>query len=110
MEKLNQIIESMALAQFKAETQGTEKRNAFMLKHAKLGEFIKFFNTRNDGQDGVVWAIRYHDITLGGMQGLAESFCHEVLWPKLKDSYIESVVKGLENKLESTYKITIEQL
>jgi hypothetical protein len=109
MEKLNKIIESMALAQFKAETQGTEKRNAFMLKHAKLGEFIKFFQDRQT-QDGKSWAIRYHDITLGGMQGLAESFCHEVLWPKLKDSYIESVVKGLENKLESTYKITIEQL
>jgi fructose-1,6-bisphosphatase len=109
MEKLNQIIESMALAQFKAETQGTEKRNAFMLQHAELGEFMKFFNTREAG-NGEVYAIRYHDIKLGSMQGLTETFIREVLWPKMKDSYIESVVKGLENKLESTYKITIEQL
>jgi hypothetical protein len=109
MKKLNQIIESMALAQFQADTQGTEKRNAFMLKHAELGEFIKFFNTRETG-NGDVWAERYHDVKLGNMQGLTESFINEVLWPKMKDSYIESVVKGLENKLESTYKITIEQL
>jgi fructose-1,6-bisphosphatase len=109
MEKLNQIIESMALAQFKADTQGTEKRNAFMLKHAELGEFMKFFNTREAG-NGEVYAIQYHDIKLGSMQGLTETFIREVLWPKMKDSYIETVVKGLENKLESTYKITIEQL
>ena len=109
MEKLNQIIESMALAQFKAETQGTEKRNAFMLKHAELGEFMNFFNTRKAG-NGKAWAIEYHNTKLGSMQGLTETFIREVLWPKMKDSYIESVVKGLENKLESTYKITIEQL
>lgn len=109
MEKLNQIIESMALAQFKADTTGCEKRNEFMLKHAELGEFIKFFNTRKTG-NGDVWAERYDDVKLGSMQGLTETFVNEVLWPKMKDSYIEAVVKGLENKLESTYKITIEQL
>lgn len=109
MEKLNQIIESMALAQFKADTYGTEKRNAFMLEHAELGEFIEFFNTRKDCS-GNVWAIRYDDVKLGSMQGLTESFIHEVLWSKMKDSYIESVVKGLESKLESNFKITIEQL
>lgn len=99
----------MALAQFKADTQGNENRNAFMLKHAELGEFIEFFNTRRDGSVSA-WAIQYNDVKLGNMQGLTESFIREVLWPKMKDSYIESVVKGLENKLESTFKITIEQL
>jgi fructose-1,6-bisphosphatase len=109
MEILNQIIESMALAQFKADTTGCEKRNAFMLKHAELGEFMNFFNTRKAG-NGKAWAIQYKDVKLGNMQGLTESFINEVLWPKMKDSYIESVVKQLESKLESTFKITIEQL
>jgi hypothetical protein len=80
-----------------------------MLQHAELGEFIKFFQERQT-HDGKSWAVRYFDTKLGNMQGLTETFCYEVLWPKIKDSYIESVVKGLENKLESTYKITIEQL
>jgi hypothetical protein len=109
MEKLNQIIESMALAQFKAETSGCEKRNAFMLKHATLGEFMNFFSTK-ETNIGTTWAYEYRNSLLGNMQGLTEKFIYEVLWPKMKDSYIESVVKGLENKLESTYKITIEQV
>jgi hypothetical protein len=109
MEKLNQIIESMALAQFKADTSGCEKRNAFMLKHATLGEFMNFFSTK-ETNIGTTWAYEYRNSLLGNMQGLTESFIYEVLWHKLKDSYIESVVKGLENKLESTYKITIEQV
>lgn len=109
MEKLNQIIESMALAQFKADTSGCEKRNAFMLKHATLGEFMNFFSTK-ETNIGTTWAYEYRNSLLGDMQGLTEKFIYEVLWPKMKDSYIESVVKGLENKLESTYKITIEQV
>jgi hypothetical protein len=109
MEKLNQIIESMALAQFKADTSGCEKRNAFMLKHATLGEFMNFFSTKETNV-GTTWAYEYRNSKLGSMQGLTETFIREVLWPKMKDSYIETVVKGLENKLESTYKITIEQL
>lgn len=109
MEKLNQIIESMALAQFKADTQGCEKRNEFMLKHADLGEFIQFFNNKKVST-GSSWAVAYSNTKLGNMQGLTETFCDEVLWKRMKDSYIESVVKGLENKLETTYKITIEQL
>ena len=109
MEKLNQFIESMALAQFKADTLGSEKRNAFMLEHATLGEFIEFLQYKKTSV-GRSWAYEYRNTKLGSMNGLAESFTNEVLWPKMKDSYIESVVKGLENKLESTYKITIEQV
>jgi hypothetical protein len=109
MEKLNQIIESMALAQFKADTSGCEKRNAFMLKHATLGEFMNFFSTKETSV-GTTWAYEYRNSILGNMQGLTEKFIYEVLWLKMKDSYVEAVVKGLENKLESTYKITIEQL
>ena len=109
MEKLNQIIESMALAQFKADTSGCDKRNAFMLKHAELGEFIEYFSNKHDAV-GNKWTRLYNDSKLGSMQGLSETFCREVLWPRMKDGYIETVVKSLENKLESTYKITIEQL
>ena len=109
MEKLNQIIESMALAQFKADTSGCEKRNAFMLEHATIGEFMNFFSTKKTSVN-TTWAYEYRNTKLGSMNGLVESFTNEVLWPKMKDSYIESVVKGLENKLESTYKITIEQV
>ena len=109
MEKLNQIIESMALAQFKADTSGCEKRNVFMLKHATLGEFMNFFSTKETNV-GTTWAYEHRNSKLGNMQGLTETFIKEVLWLKMKDSYIETVVKGLENKLESTYKITIEQL
>jgi hypothetical protein len=110
MEKLNQIIESMALAQFKADTSGCNKQNAFMLKHATLGEFLNFFQNKQTSISKKSWAHEYKDKILGDMQGLSETFCREVLWPRMKDSYIETVVKSLENKLESTYKITIEQL
>ena len=80
-----------------------------MLKHATLGEFMNFFSTK-ETNIGTTWAYEYRNSLLGNMQGLTEKFIYEVLWPKMKDSYIESVVKGLENKLESTYKITIEQV
>jgi hypothetical protein len=109
MEKLNQIIESMALAQYKAETKTTDQRNAFMLEHATLAEFFDYFSTKKTGT-GDTWLEQYGYCTLGGMQGLTETFCKEVLWPKLKDKYIEDVVKNLESKLETTYKITIEQV
>ena len=108
MNKLNEIIESMALAQFNAEIRGCDNRNLFILKHATLQEFTNFFATKES--HGNSWLTLYGSTILGNMQGLAETFCKEVLWTKLKDKYIEDVVKGLENKLESTYKITIEQL
>lgn len=109
MEKLNQIIESMALAQYRAETTGKDKRNAFVLKHATMKEFIDYFSTKTTST-GNTWLEQYGHCILGNMQGLTDTFCTEVLWPKLKDIYIEDVVKNLENKLETTYKITIEQI
>ena len=109
MEKLNQIIESMALAQFRAETNTTNQTNAFMLEHATIKELFDYFSTKKE-TTGKTWLERYGYCRLGNMQGLAETFCREVLWPKLKDKYIEDVVKNLENKLETTYKITIEQV
>lgn len=108
MEKLNQIIESMALAQFKADTKGTEKLNAFMLEHATVGELFEFFSTKKANDR--TYLRQYGYCRLGHMGGIAEMFRSEVLWPKLKDKYIEDVVKNLENKLETTYKITIEQI
>lgn len=110
MEKLNQIIESMALAQYKAETETINQRNAFMLKHATIKEFFDYFSSEKVST-GETWLEQYGHYTLGGLrQELCGTFCREVLWPKLKDEYMEDVVKGLESKLDAQYKITIEQI
>lgn len=109
MEKLNQIIESMAHAQYKADTATAEMRNAFMFKHATVEEFFNYFSTKKTNK-GDTWLKQYGYAKLDSMHGLTETFCFEVIWPKLKDKYIENVVKNLENKLETTYKITIEQI
>lgn len=109
MEKLNQIIESMALTQFRSDTRGSEKMNAFMLKHATLSEFTNYFTTRKTAY-GIPWLVAYGDTKIGNMQGLAESFCKEVLWVRLKDKYIEDAVKSLEQKVEQSFKITIESI
>lgn len=108
MEKLNQIIESMAYAKFQNDSCPI-KRNEFIMENATLGEFIDYFQTRKTS-DGTSWHDRYHDLILGKTGGLNESFVKDVLWPKLKDNYIEEVVKGLENKLDAQYKVTIEQI
>ena len=108
MEKLNQIIESMALAKFK-EDSCSPKRTAFVLKNATLGEFIDFYQSKKIST-GESWHNEYHSQRLDNLQGLEETFVNQVLWPKLKDKYIENVVKGLENKLDAQYKVTIEQI
>ncbi len=109
MEKLNQIIESMAYAQYKADTGNSDKRNAFMFKHTSVQELFNYFSTKKTSASDT-WLEHYGYAKLDSLNGLSETFCHEVLWPKLKDKYIEDVVKSLENKLETTYKITIEQV
>lgn len=109
MEKLNQIIESMALAKFK-EDSCSPKRTAFVLKNATLGEFIDFYQSKKISSLGKTWHEHYHDQRLDNLQFLEETFVNQVLWPKLKDKYIENVVKGLENKLDAQYKVTIEQI
>lgn len=80
MEKLNQIIESMALAQFRADINTTEKLNAFMLKHATLTEFLTYFTHKTDSY-GRLWYEYDSDptTTLGKMAGLTEKFCYDVL-------------------------------
>jgi hypothetical protein len=110
MEKLNQIIEAMALAQFQSDTRGSEKRNAFILNHATLGEFVKYFTSRKSSEQGYPWHEQYSDTLMGGLQGLAESFCKEVLWVRMKDKYIEDAVKNLENKVEQSFRVTIESI
>ena len=109
MEKLNQIIESMALAQYKADTKTADKRNAFMFEHTTIAEFFDYFSTKKTSA-GKTWLEYYGYAKFDSMDGISETFCKEVLWPKLKDKYIEDVVKNLESKLETTYKITIEQI
>jgi len=98
----------MALAQFKSETRGTDKQNEFMLKHATIGELCNYFSTKR--VNGKTWLDRYNDIKLGDMQGLTESFLREVVWVRLKDKYIEDAVKSLEQKVEQSFKITIESI
>jgi hypothetical protein len=110
MEKLNQIIESMALAQFKSDTRGTDKQNAFMLEHATIGELFKYFSTKVDSNNGRTWLDQYKNTKIGNMQGLTESFLREVVWVRLKDRYIEDAVKSLEQKVEQSFKITIESI
>lgn len=111
MKKLNQIIESMALAQFNADIKTKDKMNAFMLKHATLNEFVEYFSSKQDGV-GYSWSNeRSHGYrSLGELDGLAELFCKEILWVRLKDKYIEDAVKSLEQKVEQSFKITIESI
>lgn len=112
MEKLNQIIESMALAQFTQDSLGQPNRidcTIFVLKNATLGEFIDFYQ-RKKYSTGKSWHNEHHSQRLDDLQGLEKSFVEQVLWPKLKDKYIENVVKGLESRLDAQYKVTIEQI
>jgi len=102
MEKLNKIIEAMALAQFKSETSGTDKQNEFMLKHATIGELYNYLSTKSTG-NAKTWLDRYNDSKLGDMQGLTGSFLSEVVWVRLKDKYIEDAVKSLEKKVEQSF-------
>lgn len=101
----------MALAQFRTDIRTKDDMNAFMLKHATLSEFINFFTTKKD-MHGRPWSnsYAYGDTIIGNMQGLAETFCKEVLWVRLKDKYIEDAVKSLEQKVEQSFKITIESI
>lgn len=101
----------MALAQYRADIKTTEKMNAFMLKHSTLTEFLTYFTTKRDSY-GRLWSESYSYSTtkIGNMQGLTESFLREVVWVRLKDSYIEDAVKSLEQKVEQSFKITIESI
>lgn len=110
MGKLNQIIEAMAKEKWRKDRgDGSGEMIAFINKHATIGEFITFFTTKNT-YGGNVWSVRYADTILQEMSGLAETFCHEVLWPKLRERYIEDAVKSLENKVEQSFKVTIEPI
>lgn len=110
MEKLNKIIEDMALQKFRSDVGDRDKRNTFIFKHATIGEFIQFFTTKKSSVDGKSWVASYGHIVLGEMSGLAESFCYEVLWKRLRDKYIEVAVKSLEDKVDKSFKVTIESL
>lgn len=101
----------MALAQYREDIKTTEKMNAFMLKHATLTEFLTYFTHKTDSY-GRLWSesYSYPTITLGKMAGLTEKFCYDILWTRLKDKYIEDAVKSLEQKVEQSFKITIESI
>jgi len=98
MEKLEKVIEEMAKKQFK---QDSINGNEFLLQKSTLGEFMKYFNEKGWGVSG------YQDTPLGNMQGLLSSFLHDVLWVRMKDSYIEKVVDMLEKKLDPTIEVNI---
>jgi len=110
MEKLNQIIEEMANKKFKDDVGISRNgENNFMFKNATMEEFIRYFTTRKTHGDNTLLYV-YGDTKLDSMGGLTEMFIREVLWPKMKDTYFEKVVKELENKVEPAYKVTIEKI
>lgn len=98
MNTLDKIVNEMALTQFKKDSKDYSE---FMFKHAKLGEFIAYFQSKG-------WGVKeYRNTRLNAMQGLASSFNHDVLWARMKDDYIKAVVKMLESKLDPTIEINI---
>lgn len=109
MEKLAKIVEEMAKSKFRSEILTRDLRNQFILKNAKLAEFCDYFNDKKETNSLKSWKDKYGDRIIGEMSGLSESFCYDILWPRMKDSYIESVVISLEKNIDVTYKITIEK-
>lgn len=108
MEKLNKIIEAMAKANFTSDIRSKSYMD-FIVNNAQLGEFVRYFTTKKTNANKV-WSEVYGDTYLCNMHGLAESFIWDVMWVRLKDKYFESAVKSLEEKVEASFKITIEQL
>jgi len=109
MKKLEEVIERKALELFKADNKGNQAE--FILTHATTEEFYKYLSEKPSAA-GVCMLDHYGDRTLGNIlhQGIGESFVRDVLWPKLKDEYVEKVTLDLMNKIEPGIKITIEQV
>ena len=97
MKTLEKVINEMASKQFRKDS---EKHSEFMFKHAKLEEFVAYFESKG-------WVKQYNSTRLNDMQGLASSFNYDVLWARMKDDYIAAVVKMLESKLNPTIEINI---
>lgn len=109
MKKLEEVIEKKALELFKADSKANQTE--FILTHATAEELYTYLRQKESGA-GCPLLDRYGDRTLGSIlhQGIGESFVREVLWPKLKDEYVEKVTLDLMNKIEPGIKITIEQV
>ena len=109
MNKIQEIIESKALELFKAESKANQTE--FILTHATANDLYTYLSKKPSAA-GLCMLDHYGDRTLGNIlhQGIGESFVREVLWPKLKDEYVEKVTLDLMNKLEPSIKITIEQI
>ena len=109
MKKLEEVIERKALELFKAESKANQTE--FILTHATANDLYTYLS-KKPSQAGLCMLDHYGDRTLGNIlhQGIGESFVRDVLWPKLKDEYIEKVTLDLMNKIEPGIKITIEQV
>lgn len=110
MDELNKVVQAMALAKFKQETNTQERMQDYFLKHATLGEFVTFFTETKGEVSGISWAEAYKSTVIGNMQGLMEDFLYKVVYKRRKDMYIKSIIFELESKVETKYKITIEQV
>lgn len=111
MNKIQEVIEKKALELFRADNKANQTE--FILTHATIEEFYTYLSQKAAyGLQRCSLLNRYGDNTLGSilLQGIGESFVREVLWPKLKDEYVEKVTLDLMNKLEPSIKITIEQV
>ena len=109
MEQLNKIIQDIALTQFKKNINTTDKVTEFIFKHSTIEEFFDYYDKAKT-YDG--WILKDRNGTDMLMtlfsNGIAQKFCHEVLWKKLKAEYMEAVVKSLENRLEATYEVEVK--
>lgn len=94
---LEKTINDMALEQFKKDSK---KHEEFMFQHGKLGEFTDYIAKKG-------WDKQYSCTRLNNMQGLASKFIFDVLWLRMKDDYINAVIRMLESKLDPTIEINI---
>lgn len=97
MTTLEKTINDLAWKKFQEDAKDYQ---AFMYKHAKLGEFVEYVQRKG-------WLERFSETKVGNMKGLAESFNKEVLWLRMKEEYVKGIISMLESKLEPSIEINI---
>jgi hypothetical protein len=103
MTKLEEIIEKIAKKLFDADSRDDrmQVKQDFFTKHCTLRDL---YNQVTSDKVTVDESLKGY---LSG-NGTASKITTTVLWPRLKDSYIEKAVKQLENKIEDDLHITLE--
>lgn len=103
MEALTKIIEDMAFAQFKADTKTPDQRMQFILMHSTLSELLTYFNEKSGESKKSLFYAMHKDRSVEELLagGIGETYLYEMVWRKLKDTYVSMTVKALENKVNS---------